>query len=412
MRRTSRLFAALAAVGLAFGVASQASAADEQVLSIASMADFTGPYADIMRDLTGARRAVVEWWNAEVGAEKGVRIRIRDYDHRYDAARVASMWPGIRAEMNPVLILGVGGPDVAALRERLPEDKVPMIMATAGYGFAWMGDPWIFNPRATYVHEGAAFLKWFQEDRSLDRPVKMAVISSEASPAYVDIARGVEKYAAENPDLVELVEVVWTSVQPDDLTAQVHRLVRRGAEVIQIQTNTAAVVATKRALQALGKADDVVIMTSSHNGLAISGSAAGGLKQLEGDYEVHGQAIPTQDPTVAKKFYDKLVADYGLKAGWNVATVMGLNQAILSVRAIEYTVDEHDPKSVNGELVRQTILEKTFDKEALFEVLPTLKFTSEAPFPVEGLSVNIGTVKDGNYTVIEQHYPIPPVNKW
>lgn len=413
MMKTSKCFlAAVAAVGLAFGAAAAAKADDERVLSVASMADFTGPYADIMPAQTGARRAVVEWWNAEVGADLGVRIRIREYDHRYDAARVASMWPGIRSELNPVLILGVGGPDVAALRERLPDDKVPMIMPTAGYGFAWMADPWIFNPRATYVHEGAAFLNWFKEDRSLDRPVKLGVISSEASPAYVDIARGMQQYAADNPDVVELVEVIWTSVQPDDLTAHVHRIVRGGAEVIQIQTNTAAVVAVKRALQAIGR-PDVVIMMSSHNGLPLSGAAAGGITQLEGDYEVHGQALGTDDPTVAKEFFDMLVADYGLTAGWNVATIMGLNQTIVGVRAIEAAVAEYGPDNVTGETIREMMFAKEFDTAELFEILPTLNFTPEAPFPVSGLSVNIATVRDGKYTIAELAYPVPTtVNKW
>ncbi len=410
--KTSKCFlAAIAAVGLAFGAAGAAKADDERVLSVASMADFTGPYADIMPALVGARRAVIEWWNAEVGADLGVRIRARDYDHRYDAARVASMWPGIRSELNPVLILGVGGPDVAALRERLPDDKVPMIMATAGYGFAWMSDPWIFNPRATYAHEAAAFLNWYKEDRGLDRPVKVGVISSEASPAYVDIARGMQQYAADNPDVVELVEVIWTAVQPDDLTAHVHRIVRRGAEVIQIQTNTAAVVATKRALQAIGR-PDVVIMTSAHNGLPMSGSAAGDITQLEGDYEAHGQALGSDDPTVAREFFDMLAADYGLTTGWNVVTIMGLNQAIVAVRAIEATVMEHGADNVTGEAIRETMFAREFDTAELFEVLPTLNFTPEAPFPLSGLSVNIATVRDGKYTIAELAYPVPTVNKW
>ncbi|MCC5858961.1 MAG: ABC transporter substrate-binding protein [Ectothiorhodospiraceae bacterium] len=396
---------------MAFGAAGAAKADNEHVLSVASMADFTGPYADIFPPIAAGRRAVFDWWNAEIGADLGVRIRIREYDHRYDAARVASMWPGIRSDLNPVLILGVGGPDVAALRERLPDDKVPMIMATAGYGYAWMSDPWIFNPRATYAHEAAAFLNWYKEDRSLDRPVKLGIISSEASPAYVDIARGMQKYAEDNPDVVELVETIWTAVQPDDLTAHVHRIVRRGAEVIQIQTNTAAVVAAKRALQAIGR-PDVVIMTSSHNGLPMSGSALGGIDQLEGNYEAHGQALGTADPTVAREFYDMLVADYDLTAGWNVATIMGLNQGIVAVRAIEAAVAEYGAGNVTGEAIREMMFATEFDTAELFEILPTLNFTREAPFPVAGLSVNIATVKDGEYTLAELGYPVPILNPW
>src|SRR3546814_11011500 len=59
--------------------------------NIASLADFTGPYADVMKDLNGARHSAVAWWNAEVGKDLGVQPRMKDYDHRYDAAQVASL---------------------------------------------------------------------------------------------------------------------------------------------------------------------------------------------------------------------------------------------------------------------------------------------------------------------------------
>src|SRR3546814_18830912 len=82
---------------------------------------------------------------------------MKDYDHRYDAAQVASLWPGIKAELNPIIALGVGAPDATALQGRLPADGIPLIMSTAGYGFGWKGDPRVFNPPSTYAPEAAAF---------------------------------------------------------------------------------------------------------------------------------------------------------------------------------------------------------------------------------------------------------------
>ena len=64
----------------------------------------------------------------------------------------------------------------------LPDDKIPMIMSTAGYGFAWLPDPWIFNPRPTYGHEAAAFYDWYRKEKGIDGPLKIGIISSEASP--------------------------------------------------------------------------------------------------------------------------------------------------------------------------------------------------------------------------------------
>ncbi len=205
--------------GAAFAATVLAAPARAQTsYAIASIADFTGPYADIMKDLVGARHATVAWWNAEVGKDLGVKITMKDYDGRYDAAQVASLWPGIKAELNPVAVLGVGGPEVAALQGRLPADKVPMFMSTAAYGFAWKPEPWIFNPRPTYGHEAAAFYEWFRKSKGITGPLKVAVISSEASPAYVDIAKGAEKFAKDNADKAEIIETIFTEVQPTDLT--------------------------------------------------------------------------------------------------------------------------------------------------------------------------------------------------
>ena len=395
----------------ALGILSTATAANAQTTyNIASMADFTGPDADVMKDLIGARRPAIEWWNAEVGSKLGIKLNSKDYDHRYDAAQVASLWPGIKAELNPIVVLGVGGPDVAALQGRLPADKVPMIMSTAGYGFAWKPDPWIFNPRPTYSHEAAAFFEWYRGKRGGTGPLKVAVISSEASPAYVDQHKGIEKYAKDNPDKVEVVEVVFTEVQPTDLTTQVNRVLRKGAEVISIQTNTAAVVATKRAMQAVGK--KVPILMSSHNGVLDSGRAVGDVKQMEGDFEVYAMAVPTEEKTPSRAFFDMLTAKYNMKAQWTVTAVQGLAQTLVALRAIEAAAAKVGADKITGESIRDAMLATDIKSDRIFSVLSDLDFTNEAPFPVKGLKAGIGTIKDGKYAAAAQDAPVPVLNKW
>jgi branched-chain amino acid transport system substrate-binding protein len=398
-------FASVAAVALA------APAAADTTYNIASLADFTGPYADVMKDLTGARHSAVAWWNAEVGKELGVTLAIKDYDHRYDAAQVASLWPGIKAELDPIIALGVGAPDATALAGRLPSDGVPLIMSTAGYGFGWRPDPWVFNPRATYPHEAAAFFEWYRKEKGIEGPLKIAVITSEASPAYVDIGKGIEKYAHGATDQVELVETVFTEVQPTDLTTQLNRVLRNGAQVIDVQTNTAAVVAAKRALQALGRSDVPIVM-SSHNGITASARALGGIGELEGDFEVYGMAMPTDEQTEPKKFYDKLKAEYSMQGEWTVPTVMGLNQTLVALRAIEAAAKTVGPDKVTGQAVREALLSNTISSAQTFGVLSDVTYTNEAPFPTTGITVNIGTVKDGKYVTAADGVPVPTIEKW
>jgi len=406
-----RTFLATTAAAAAAGVAPRvASAQAVTTYNIASFCDFSGPYADVMGDLAGGRHAVLDWWNAETGPKIGIRLAYKAYDHRYDTAQVASLWPGVKSELKPVLVLGVGGPDVAALQQRLPDDKVMMLMSTAGYGYAWKADPWIYNPRATYAHEAAAFFEWFRKKRGGDAPLKVAIISSEAAPAYVDIHKGAQAYAKDNPKSVQIVEVVFTEVQPTDLTTQVNRVVRAGAEVIQIQTNTAAVVATKRALQAIGK--KVPIMMSSHNGLQASGKAAGGLAQVEGDYEVYGMALPTDEGSEPRKFYDVLKEKAGFKGGWTVPTVMGMNQGLTAVRLIEHAAKKYGADKLDGPNLREALVAQPILASETFGVLPDLNFTKDAPFPTANLKVNIGTVEGGKYVTAMKDAPVPEVKKW
>lgn len=395
----------------AFGVLSMAGPASaETTYNVASMADFTGPYADVMKDLIGTRKPILDWWNAEVGKKLGVKLGIKDYDHRYDAAQVASLWPGIKAELNPIITLGVGGPDVAALQGRLPADKIPMVMSTAAYGFAWKPDPWIFNQRPTYSHEAATFLEWFRQKRGGGGPVKVGIISSEASPAYVDIHKGALHFAKENPDKVRVIEVVFTEIQPTDLTTQVNRLTRNGAEVIMVMTNTAAVVATKRALQALGK--NVPVLVSSHNGLLESGRAIGDLKQMEGDFESYALTAPTDEKTPGRAFFDLLQEKYGMKAKWTVTAIQGMAQALVAVRAIEAAAKKVGGDKVTGEAVRDALLTQPIPSGETFGLLGNLKFSNEAPFPTAGAVATISTIKDGKYVAAAKDVAVLTLSKW
>ena len=54
----------------------------------------------------------------------------------------------------------------------------------------------------------------------------------------------------------------------------------------------------------------------------------------------------------------------------------------------------------------------TITSKQTFGVLPDLKFSREAPFPLAGMAVNIGTVTGGKYTVAAQNVPVPSVSKW
>lgn len=384
-------------------------AADVTTYNIAWLSDFSGPYADVWPEVQAGHEAVLEWWNDTVGSEIGVEIRGESYDHRYDPSQVASLWPGILSDLDPIAATGVGGPDVAALQERLPDDQVPMFMSTAAYGYAWVPDPWVFNPRATYVHEAVAFLEWYREELGVDE-LRFGHMSSEASPAYVDMVEGSELYA-ESAEGIEYVGVEYADVQPADLSNEVRRLLSRDVDVIVIQTNTTQAVQTVQALRQQG-AEDVVVMLSSHNSLTATGDAAGDLCVMDGMYEAFGMAIPAGEEGEAFDFYSMLQSDYGLEAPWTVPTVQGLEQQVFLQRVIEAAVESVGAENLDGAAVREAALEVEISREESFALLSPLQFTPDAPFPTAGLTINIGTVEGCDYTAVGQDIPVPEVEKW
>ena len=386
------------------------TAAGAATYNQAWLVDYSGPYADVYDELQAAREATNDWWNDTVGSEIGVQLTGEVYDHRYDAAQVASLWPGILSEIEPIMAMGVGGPDAAALQQRLPSDQVPMFMNTAAYGYAWTPGQWVFNPRATYAHEAAGFIDWFKEDRGIDGPVKIAFVASEASPAYVDIVDGMEAYAEANPDVAEVVAVEYAEVQPADLSSQVRRIVDADADVIIIQTNTTQAVVTLQALESLDS--DIPIMLSSHNSLQATGDAAGGLENLEGDFESYGFVVPAEEEGEAYEFYQMLVEDYGLETEWTVPTVQGIAHQLYANRIVEQAVEMVGAENLTGQAVHDAVLEVQLSADDLFRFLPALDWTPEAPFPTSGLTTSIGTVTDGQYVRAALEHEIPELEKW
>jgi len=404
--------AAAAALAVAFGAAPLPAAAQAQTTYLVpSLSDFSGPFSTVMPALGGARESVLAWWNAEVGARIGVKLAMKAYDTRFDAAQTASLWPGVMAE-KPLVGFALGGPDLAALQQRLPNDKVVLFSASASNGFAWRPNQWVLSLRPTFVHEFVGFIDWYQKNKAGGtRPVKMALVTSEASPSYADIAKGIAAYAKANPQVLDLVEIVFAEVQPADLTLQMRRVTNAGAEVILAPASLQQGIAVKRALQALNK--KVPVAFSMHNAPGFISRPMGGLEALEGDYEAQSGVIATTDEkTEPRQFYDMLTAKYGLKAPWHGITSSGIAQTLALVRAVEAAAKKHGSSKLTGELIHKTILETPITSASMFGYTHDLAYGISAPFPTYQTKVNVGVVKAGKVTSAATGHPIPKLERW
>jgi len=409
--KTLKIWAARAAIVAGIATPFTTPATAQTVYQVPALSDYSGPFAAIMPMLGSGREGVFNWWNAEHGAKLGVKLDLKPYDTRYDTAQTASLWPGVLAT-KPVIGLALGGPDTAALQQRLPTDKVPMILGSAANGFGWRPNQWVLATRPTFVHELTGFIEWFQKNKAGGtRPVKVAMFTSEASPTFADMGKGVTAYAKANPAIVNLIEMVYVEPQPADVTLQLRRVLNAGAEVVLVPTNIQQAVAVKRAMQALGK--NIPIAYSLQNSPAMLQRLLGSISAMEGDYEVHGSVIATDEDTEPKRFYDMLVAKYGMKGPWHSLTTIGINQVLVVVRAVEVAAKKHGGSKLTGEILYSTLIDTNFAAKEFYGFTGgDIDFSIEAPFPTQDPRVNIGQVVGGKLTMQARGVPVPKLAKW
>ena len=410
MKAALREWATRAALMAGIAASMIPSAGAQTVYQVPALSDYSGPFAAIMPMVGPGREGVVNWWNAEVGAKLGVKLDLKTYDTRYDTAQTASLWPGVLAT-KPIIGLSLGGPDTSALQARLPTDKVPMILGSAANGFGWRPNQWVLATRPTFVHEVSGFIDWFQKTKTPGRPVKVAMFTTEASPTFADMGKGIIAYAKANPNVVNLIEMVYVEPQPADVTLQLRRVLNAGADVVLVPSNIQQAVAVKRAMQALGK--NVPIAYSLQNSPAMLQKLVGSMAAMDGDYEVHGGVITSEEDTEAKRFYDMLVARHGMKVPWHAITSLGMTQTLLAVRAIEVAAKKHGPDKLTGETIYNTLIETTFPAKDFFGLTGgALDFSTEAPFPTRDPRINIGQVVNGKLVTVAQGVPVPKLAKW
>lgn len=382
---------------------------------VPAFADFSGPYADIMKWTLPARDAIFKWWNDTDGKKLGLKLTPKNYDTRYDATVVASMWPGILAELKPILLFGLGGPDVAALQQRLPKDKVPAIYSTAAYGFGWLPNQWLFNLRPTYVHEWMGALVWYINQNPAKRPVRVALISSQGSPAFIDMFNGFNHYfknVLEPKGLAKIVATEWIELQPVDISSQMKKIIDAKADVILGPGTTTMAAAVIRAQQLHGVS--IPTIASPHHTIWPLAMAMKSFKPWEGHYVVAGHISVTEKDSKAYQFYKMLQSNYELKEDWNPINMMSLTQTLLALRAVEHAAKKVGAANLTGQAVYDALSTGTYTEDELMGLLPTLHFTKNAPFPTDNLKVRIETVKDGKYQLATPGWvPVPPdITKW
>ncbi|MDY6878619.1 MAG: ABC transporter substrate-binding protein [Desulfatiglans sp.] len=372
--------------------------AEVKEYAVPTFCDFSGPYADLMKITVPAREAIFKWWNEKEGKKLGVKLVPKNYDTRYDATVVASMWPGILAK-KPVIVAGLGGTDVSALQQRLPRDKVPVIYSTASYGFGWLPNQWIFQPRPTYTQEQLGALSWYIQTHPEKRPVKVAFMTTQASPAYIDIVSGIKHYVNNvlaPKGLAEVVSEQWIELQPVDVSSQLKQIVEKKADLIFGIANTAMAAALIRAEQVLGV--NIPTISAPHHSIWPLAMAMKSYNLWEGHYVAGSVVSSAEKDGPAYQYFKTLQETYKLSdKTWSPFGMLGLTQGILMARIVEHAAKKVGPSNLTGEVIYNTMFDQPFTEQELMGILPTQRFGKDAPFATKDLKVKITTVKDGKY---------------
>ena len=410
MRELRKKMGCLLVVFMSFIIfpALQASAATEYKITFS--ADYSGPYTYLMKSADPAQKIFVTWWNETMGQKLGIKLTIKSYDTRYNPAVVASLWPGILSGDKPILHLGLGGPDVASLMKRLPQDKVPMFMSTATYGYCWLPDQWMFQPRPTYAHEFRGFLSWVQKNWKETRPIRIGALSTQGIPAYEDQIKGIQNFCAGDPKSFEFTDVEWIKLVPVSVSSEVSRLAKKTPDYIYMGTNTHQVVALIRAQKELGIQIPVVMAT--HADIIITAEASS-MKDLEGNYDVGACNSPLDKTIEAYQIFEKYRPQVDPKAPWDLNAVQFAGQIVLALRSVERAAKKVGAANITGEAIYNAMFEGAFTEKEVLGLWPTLQYTKEAPFSSLNMKVKSSTVKNGKHVLTTPEWiPIPAIKKW
>jgi branched-chain amino acid transport system substrate-binding protein len=373
--------------------------------TMTASADFSGPFADVMPNAMSGIETVAAWWNKDAGAKLDVKVNIKIYDMRYDAAVIARTWPTILSRDQPIMHLGFGSPDLTTLMTRLPQDKVPMLIGTAMVGMVWKPMGWHFSIRPTYSHEFAGLLDKLQKQRG--GKLRIGAVSTQTAAGFVDQVKGVEKLAATYPDRFEVVDTQWVATSPVSMTSAIRAMLEKKPDVILVGGTTAQVTATASALEELNV--KLPIVTSTHNGLS---EVAKGfdMKKMNGAYSAFSFAPDNQAKLPLRDIYEANKVGNGQ---WGIITAQSAAQALLALRVLEKAVAKVGKDKVTGQAMYDALLANRFTEQELLGVLPDLGFDNTAPFPVGAIKVKAQVVMDGKIQPLgDEWLPVPPFEKW
>lgn len=344
------------AVALSAAALGAAPARAAEIYRIVSLLDYSGPFANRGKPVEQMQRLLVDWYNETAGARRGVTLQFEPVDTGYDQAKTVQAYERAVQDRSLLGFVTFGSPNVIAIQNRLPENKVPAVHGGPSYSLMKPGS-WVFTPLNDYARYYAAAVDWRLKSWTAATPLKVAYVTFDGSSGR-DWAEGLTKRL----DAAKAQLVLREFIPPRalDVGVNVERIVSANPDLVIVATTDQLQPLVLTELKA-SKFDMTKVMNSQHEGLGLLAQLKTKPEILEGTYEVTSENY-VDTGTEAYKIYDGRKARYETR--WSADTLLHFPSVLVFLDAIDRAAGKKNAR-LTGQDVYDELAAGSFDGRGL-----------------------------------------------
>ncbi len=380
-------------------------AKDGETLTLYHFGDVTGPYAAITTPLADAFTDAVAWVNKN-GGIRGAQIKIEWSDTGGKVENAVSVYNRFR-EKKPTLIYMYGSPESEALKERISEDKIPVL--TAGVSGKGLYPPgYSFGEVPIYSDQFGLFVDWLAANwdkvkpakgQNLDKPVISIITwdSAYGKGAFTDES----KAYAEKKGVKIVSQELFPLTGVTDVTTQILNAKKAGANVIYTNTLAQGPTLIAKDLKSLGVRDEFLI--GANNWAMDTTFLALAKENTEGWYGLMANLWYDAESNAGVKLVTQSLADNKRPASHKgVGYLLTFALVDAGKQIIEKTIDRVGFDALTGEEVYKTIT--TMGELKALDGVLVLGFDKDSR---SGRKARIVQIKSGNFVQVQDWTAAP-----
>jgi|GEM_PF-4370103 len=383
-------FATLLAASLTGGIATA-----EESYKITSFLDYSGPFASRGKPVEQMQRLLVDWYNENSGADRGVKLELDPVDTGYNQAKTVQAYERAIQDEELIGFVTFGSPNVIAIQNRLPDSKLAAVHGGPAYSLMEKGS-WIFTPLSDYGRYFGTVINWRLETWTSSEPMKIAFVTFDGSSGH-DWAAAIDgKIDAEK---IEIVLKEFISPRALDVDVNVERIMDANADLVIIAGTDQLQPMLLTELNANGF-DMTKVVNSQHEGLGLLALLGVPSEVSEGTYEVTTENY-ADTSTEAYKIYDERKDQF--KTRWAADTLLHFPSMMVLLDAIDRALEKKTGDRISGQDVYDELKNGTFDGRGL---LGTITFNNAVDPTLGAESVVILQQRDGKIVQATDFIPL------